>query len=178
MIHILKNKLSKGIATTPIDVQSSNAAASEAAIESIGKELKGLIQKRFARSFHIREVDTGSCGACESEIIAATNPFYDVQRFGINFVASPRHADALLVTGPVSKNMVLALKKTFDAMPQPKIVITLGDCAFDGGVFKGSYYIEGGVKAILPVNLHIPGCPPTPRDIICALLRFLRPPKK
>jgi len=115
-----------------------------------------------------------SCGACESEIIASTNPLYDIQRFGIDFVASPRHADALLVTGPVSKNMVVALKKTFEAMPEPKFVISLGDCAYDGGVFKGSYYVENGVNNILPAALHIPGCPPKPIIIIKSLINFLK----
>ena len=162
--HILKNRLKKGLVTRPIASQE---------IDSLGQELNRTINKIFKRSLHIREVDTGSCGACESEIIAATNPIYDLQRFGISFVASPRHADALLVTGPVSKNMVLALKKTYEAMPEPKFVITLGDSALDGGVFKGSYYVENGVSSVLPVSLHIPGCPPTPLEIIKRLLAFL-----
>jgi Ni,Fe-hydrogenase III small subunit len=135
--------------------------------------MRGLIRKKFGRSLHIREVDTGSCGGCESEIITANNPIYDLQRVGISFVASPRHADALLVTGPVSKNMVIALKKTYEAMPEPKFVITLGDCALDGGIFKNSYYVEGAVKDILPVVVHIPGCPPKPIDIIKALTWLL-----
>lgn len=143
-------------------------------IERVGQELRHEIRRRFGRSFHIREVDTGSCGVCESEIIATTNPIYDVQRFGVDFVASPRHADALLVTGPVSKNMALALRKTYDAMPDPKYVITLGDCALEGGVFKRSYYVDGGVKNILPVSVHISGCPPTPTDIIKSLLLLLK----
>jgi Ni,Fe-hydrogenase III small subunit len=166
MINILKNRIIKGIVTRPIKAGLET--------EKIGAELKELINKRFGRSFHIREVDTGSCNACESEIIAANNPIYDVQRFGVNFVASPRHADALLVTGPVSKNMALALKKTYDAMPDPKFVITCGDCALDGGIFKDSYYVENGVKNILPVTLHIPGCPPSPTVIIKAILSFLK----
>jgi Ni,Fe-hydrogenase III small subunit len=155
----------KGIVTRPIEA--------DAEIEKIGGELKKLIHEKFGRSFHIREVDAGSCYACESEIIATTNPIYDIQRFGINFVASPRHADALLVTGPVSKNMALALKKTYDAMPSPKFVITCGDCALDGGIFKDSYYVENGVGSILPVDLHIPGCPPSPTAIIKSILYFL-----
>lgn len=166
MINMLKNRIIKGIVTRPIEPDLK--------IEKIGAELKNLVYKRFSRSFHIREVDTGSCNACESEIIATTNPIYDIQRFGVNFVASPRHADALLVTGPVSKNMALALKKTYDAMPSPKFVITCGDCAFDGGIFKGSYYVENGVKNVLPVILHIPGCPPSPAAIIKAILFFLK----
>lgn len=166
MINILKNRIIKGIVTRPIEADPE--------IEKIGAELKELVSKKFGRSFHIREVDTGSCNACESEIIATTNPIYDVQRFGVSFVASPRHADALLVTGPVSKNMALALKKTYDAMPDPKFVITCGDCALDGGIFKDSYYVENGVKNILPVILHIPGCPPSPTAIIKAILSFLK----
>jgi len=131
------------------------------------------VRKKFGRSLSIREVDAGSCGACESEVIALSNPLYDMQRFGIDIVASPRHADALLVAGPVSKNMALALKKTWDAMPAPKFAISLGDCALDGGLFKDSYYTERGVKNIIPVALHIPGCPPKPLDIIKALLVYL-----
>ena len=169
MIYILKNRILKGIVTKHLGPSLAQG------IGSAGSELKSLIQKRFGRSLHIRYVDTGSCGACESEIICANNPLYDLQRFGVNFVASPRHADALLVIGPVSKNMFLALKNTYAAMPQPKFVITAGDCAFDGGVFKDSYYVQGAVKDILPVALHIPGCPPTPLEIIQALLTFLRP---
>jgi Ni,Fe-hydrogenase III small subunit len=142
--------------------------------ESLGQELKELIQKKFGRSLHIREVDTGSCGACESEIISCSNPIYDIQRFGIDFVASPRHADCLLVTGPVSKNMAKALKATYDAMPEPKFVITLGDCAQNGGPFQGAYYIEGGVSRIIPVAHHIPGCPPEPETIIKSLLTLLK----
>jgi Ni,Fe-hydrogenase III small subunit len=168
MINILKSRLLKGVVTK--DIVPGGAGAYEPA----GVELKRLIATKFGRSLNIREVDTGSCAACESEIIASGNPLYDMGRFGINFVASPRHADCLLVTGPVSKNMALALKNTYDSMPEPKFVITLGDCAFDGGVFKGSYYVENGVKAIVPVVLHIPGCPPDPETIIKSLLNFLR----
>ena len=142
-------------------------------IEKMGEELKAKIHAKFGRSFHIRQVDTGSCGACLSEIIACSNPLYDIQRLGIDFVASPRHADALLVTGPVSRNMELALRKTYEAMPEPKFVITLGDCAKDGSLFRDSYYTCGGVGKILPVTLHIPGCPPSPSTSIKALLAFL-----
>ncbi len=156
-LNILKNSLKKGMVTT-----------------NAGEELRSAIHSKFGRSFHIREVDTGSCNACESEIIACSNPLYDIQRFGIDFVASPRHADALLVTGPVSKNMELALKKTYEAMPGPKFVITCGDCAKCCGLFKDSYYTLGGVEKVLPVNLHIPGCPPSPSAIVRALLEFLR----
>lgn len=167
MINILKQRLLKSVVTRQIDSDLKGT------VESLGKELRFLIQKRFGRSLHIREVDTGSCGGCESEIISANNPIYDLQRFGINFVASPRHADALMVTGPVSKNMLVALKSTYEAMPAPKFVITVGNCALDGGLFKDSYYIAGPVKEILPVVLHIHGCPPSPLEIIKALLFFL-----
>lgn len=170
MINIFKNSLLKGRLTRSFDIGSASLPGDA---EAIGGELRALIGRKFGRSLHLREVDTGSCGACESEIVACTNPIYDVQRFGVDFVASPRHADALMVTGPVSKNMALALKKTYDAMPEPKFVISVGDCALDGGIFKGSYYIEGGVKAVLPVALHIPGCPPEPVLIMRYLLAFI-----
>ncbi|MCK9582843.1 MAG: NADH-quinone oxidoreductase subunit B family protein [Endomicrobiales bacterium] len=172
-MKIFKNRLKKGLVTINSSCfKTISAGALE--IEGPGNELKQLIIKKFSRSLHIREVDTGSCFGCESEIIAATNPIYDIQRFAIDFVASPRHADALLVTGPLSKNMKIALKKTYDAMPGPKMVITLGDCALDGGAFKGSYYTLGGINKILPVLLHIPGCPPKPAEIIAALLSYMK----
>jgi Ni,Fe-hydrogenase III small subunit len=175
MMNIFKNRLLKGIVTEFVDIEPSGKRQFiDSEFEAAGLELQELIRKKFGKSLHIREVDTGSCGACESEIIATTNPIYDIQRFGINFVASPRHADALLVTGPVSKNMLLALKKTFDAMPEPKFVITLGDCALNGGIFKEAYYVKSGVENILPVACHIPGCPPKPIEIIKALLTFLK----
>jgi len=168
MLKILKNRFLKGVVTRNIEPGVS------AEIEEAGSQLRCLVIKKFGRSLHIREVDSGSCGACESEIISASNPVYDLSRFGINFVASPRHADALLVTGPVSKNMLIALMKTFEAMPSPKFVITCGDCALNGGLFKDSYYIEGGVNKVLPVTVHIPGCPPEPLRIIRTLLVFLK----
>ena len=171
MIRILLNRLRKGIVTLP---PGPLAGATADSVESSGRALEAEIARLFGRSLHIREVDTGSCGACESEIIATTNPVYDLQRFGVDFVASPRHADALLVTGPVSRNMVIALKKTYDAVPGPKLVITLGDCALGGGMFKESYYTAGGVQDILPVSLHIPGCPPSPLEIMRRLLAFLK----
>lgn len=168
MMNIIKTRILKGVVTRNIDLDLVGQ------IELSGSELKSLVLKKFGRSLHIREVDTASCGACESEIISANNPIYDLQRFGINFVASPRHADCLLVTGPVSKNMLIALKKTYEAMPGPKFVITCGDCALNGSLFKDSYYIEGAVEDILPVALHVPGCPPNPLVIIRTLLDFLK----
>ena len=168
MLQILKNRILKGVLTGHIEPGLSGK------IDPAGRELKSLIQKKFGRSLYIRQLDSGSCGACQSEIISANNPIYDLQRFGVNFVASPRHADALLVTGPVSRNMFIALKKTYEAMPEPKFVITCGDCALNGGPFKDSYYVCRAVKDILPVVLHIPGCPPSPLQIISALNTFLR----
>jgi Ni,Fe-hydrogenase III small subunit len=170
-IGILIHSLKKGMVTRTL---APCNAALPPDIEKMGEELKKTIHAKFGRSFHIREIDTGSCNACESEIIACSNPLYDIQRFGIDFVASPRHADALLVTGPVSKNMELALKKTYASIPEPKFVISLGECALNGGVFKDSYYVKGAVKDILPVVLHIPGCPPSPLVIIRSLLAFLK----
>lgn len=171
--NILKNSFKKCRVTIKLDPTGIMLPPE---IEKMGEELRKTIHAKFGRSFHIREVDTGSCGACESEIIACSNPLYDIQRFGIDFVASPRHADALLVTGPVSKNMELALKKTYEAMPEPRFVITLGNCAKGGGLFKSSYYTCGGVENILPVTFHIPGCPPDPLTIMKALLSLLRFP--
>lgn len=129
---------------------------------------------RLGRSLAIREVDAGSCNGCELELHAANNPVYDLERFGIKFVASPRHADVLLVSGPVTLNMAEALKRTWEATPAPKWVVALGDCGRDGGCFAGSYAVAGGVSAVLPVDLHIPGCPPTPQDILAGLLALLR----
>jgi len=172
-LSILKNSIKKGRVTITLSLSES---ACPPDVEKMGQELKKLIHTKFGRSLHIREVDTGSCGACESEIIACSNPIYDIQRFGIDFVASPRHADVLLVTGPVSKNMELALKKTYEAMPEPKFVITVGECATNGGLFRGSYYTQSGVKNILPVVLHIPGCPPSPLVIMKTLLFFFKEP--
>lgn len=142
-------------------------------IEIIGGALKEKITRMFGRSLAIREVDAGSCNACEVEANALNNPVYDIERFGISFVASPRHADALLVTGPVSRNMRDALIKTYEATGNPKIVIAMGTCAINGGVFKDSYAVENGVSNIIPVDIKIAGCPPNPKKIIYALLKGL-----
>lgn len=121
------------------------------------------------RSLQLRHVDAGSCNGCELEIASTFSPVYDVERYGVRLVASPRHADALLVTGPVSRNMAEPLQKTLDAMPEPRLVISLGDCAHDCGVFKGGYGVEGSVDDVLNVDLHVAGCPPHPTAIIEAL---------
>jgi Ni,Fe-hydrogenase III small subunit len=127
-------------------------------------------RRRLGRSLSIREVDAGSCNGCELEIHALNNAFYDLERFGLHFVASPRHADVLLVTGPVTKNMREALERTYNATPDPKWVIAVGDCAMDGGIFGGSYACVGGVGEVIPVDLHIRGCPPSPTDLLKGLL--------
>lgn len=134
---------------------------------------KKRIDTVFSKSLRIRQVDAGSCNACEWECTALTNPIYDIQRFGIDFVASPRHADVLLVTGPVSRQMELALKKTYLATPEPRFVFACGDCAIDGGIYKGSYAVTNGVASVIPVDLYIPGCPPTPADILKGILQFM-----
>src|SRR5438132_8402605 len=123
-------------------------AVDDAAAAELAQQLERLARQKLGRSLSIREVDAGSCNGCELEIHALNNPFYDLERFGLHFVASPRHADVLLVTGPVTKNMRAALRRTYDATPDPKWVIAVGDCAFDGGIFSGSYAVEGGVESV------------------------------
>jgi Ni,Fe-hydrogenase III small subunit len=143
------------------------------ALEAIGAELQGAIDRRLGRSLAIREVDAGSCNGCELEINALGNAFYDLERFGIRFVASPRHADVLLVTGPVTLNMREALERTYTATPAPKWVIAVGDCAAGCGVFADSYACVGAVSKVIPVDLMIRGCPPTPTDLLQGLLWLL-----
>jgi Ni,Fe-hydrogenase III small subunit len=130
---------------------------------------------RLGRSLSIREVDAGSCNGCELEIHALSNAFYDLERFGLRFVASPRHADVLMVTGPVTKNMREALLRTYNATPDPKWVVAVGACAVDGGIFAGTYAVAGGVSETIPVDLHIRGCPPTPTQLLSGLLALLQP---
>jgi Ni,Fe-hydrogenase III small subunit len=149
-------------------------AADEAALAELAKSVNKESQIRLGRSLSIRQVDAGSCNGCELEIHALNNAFYDLERFGLRFVASPRHADVLMVTGPVTKNMREALERTYNATPGPKWVVAVGSCAADGGVFAGSYAVEGGVKDVVPVDLHIRGCPPSPMDLLKGLLALLR----
>jgi Ni,Fe-hydrogenase III small subunit len=148
-------------------------AADVAAMTELAIAVGDVARRRLGRSLSIREVDAGSCNGCELEIHALNNAYYDVERFGIRFVASPRHADVLLVTGPVTKNMRTALERTYHATPNPKWVVAVGDCARDGGCFAGSYAVVGGVGAVVPVDLHIPGCPPTPTAMLQGLLALL-----
>jgi Ni,Fe-hydrogenase III small subunit len=145
----------------------------EIQFEIIARQVDARARKIFARSLHIREVDAGSCNGCELEISALGNPYYDLERFGLHFVASPRHADCLLVTGPVTRNMAEPLRRTYDATPDPKIVIAIGDCAIDCGVFKDSYAVVGSVDQVIPVNVFVPGCPPEPSDILRGILQAL-----
>ena len=141
--------------------------------EALGLRLKQKIDAAFGRSLAIREVDTGSDNSPEIELVNLTTPYYDIERFGVSFVASPRHADALAVTGPVTQSMAVALRKTYDATPAPKLVIAIGDDACDGGLFKGSYAVVGGVEQVVPVDVKIPGNPPTPKEIMKGLLALM-----
>jgi Ni,Fe-hydrogenase III small subunit len=148
-------------------------AADEDGLAELAQRLDRAAHRRLGRSLAIREVDAGSCNGCELEIHALNNAFYDLERFGIRFVASPRHADVLLVTGPVTRNMQTALLRTYQATPDPKWVVAVGDCAFHGGIFAESYAVVGGVAAVVPVDLHIPGCPPSPEQMLQGLLSLL-----
>jgi Ni,Fe-hydrogenase III small subunit/formate hydrogenlyase subunit 6/NADH:ubiquinone oxidoreductase subunit I len=147
-----------------------HANDAEAGVESVGQKAREKIQKLLRRSLAIREVDAGSCNGCEVEIVALNNPIYDIERFGIHFVASPRHADMLLVTGPVTRNMELALLKTYQAMPEPKVVVAVGACGISGGIFGQNYASLGGVDNVVPVDVYIPGCPPRPQALLHGIL--------
>ena len=155
-----------GIATEPL-------GAIDPAVVEIGREIDARVKALFGRALAIREVDAGSCNGCEIEITGLTSPVYDMERFGMHFVASPRHADLLLVTGPVTRNMEIPLRKTYEATPYPKIVVSVGDCAKSCGVFAGSYAVAGPVDSVIPVDVHIAGCPPEPLEILYGILRAL-----
>ena len=148
-------------------------AKDDAVAVELAQRLDRVARRRLGRSLSIRQVDAGSCNGCELEIHALNNAFYDLERFGLRFVASPRHADVLLVTGPVTKNMQEALQRTYAATPDPKWVVAVGDCAVDGGVFSGSYAVVGAVEQVIPVDLHIRGCPPRPMELLKGLLALL-----
>ncbi|MDX8387392.1 MAG: NADH-quinone oxidoreductase subunit NuoB [Ghiorsea sp.] len=167
MIKILKQIFKVGTITEPL--------AKSETFEVLGHELKTAIRKRFQGSLTIRMVDAGSCNGCELEIHAANNAYYDIEQYGVQFTASPRFADMLLVTGPVSINMKTALEMTYDAMPAPKLVVAMGECAINCGVFgKDNYAVAGAVSDIIPVNTIIHGCPPTPTDLIRGILTTLK----
>ena len=162
MFRQLHVALRTGIVTEPVP--------RDADVERLGARLGDELRRVFGRSLAIRHVDAGSCNACELEIAALTGPHYDLERFGLHIVASPRHADCLLVTGPVTRNMAEALLRTWEATPHPKLVIAVGDCARDGGIFRGSYAIVGVVGDIVPVDAVVPGCPPSPVAILAGIL--------
>lgn len=166
MIKILRQIFRTGIVTEPL------LSEADPGVREAGFELDATVKKRFRGSLTIREVDAGSCNGCELEIHAMNNPFYDCERFGMHFTASPRFADLLLVTGPVSRNMETALRRTFEATPSPKLVVACGDCAVNGGIYGGSYAVLGGVDKVIPVDCSISGCPPSPDRILAALLRL------
>ena len=149
-------------------------APDDAALAELAASVDRAARRRLGRSLSIRAVDAGSCNGCELEIHALNNAFYDLERFGLRFVASPRHADVLMVTGPVTKNMREALERTYNATPDPKWVVAIGDCAVDGGLFSGSYAVVGGVGRVVPVDLHIRGCPPRPIQLLAGLLTLLK----
>ena len=167
----MRKLLFQGLFRQPLTEQAPRP--DDAALAELGAMVGRTARRRLGRSLSIREVDAGSCNGCELEIHALNNAFYDLERFGLRFVASPRHADVLMVTGPVTKNMREALLRTHNATPDPKWVIAVGGCAADGGIFKGSYACVGGVADVLPVDLHIPGCPPSPTALLKGLLALL-----
>jgi len=154
-------------------VTEAGPAAGEAELAELAARVDATARRRLGRSLAIREVDAGSCNGCELEIHALNNAFYDLERFGFKFVASPRHADVLMVTGPVTHNMREGLERTYNATPDPKWVVAVGDCACDGGLFAGSYACVGAVEKVVPVDLRIRGCPPDPIALLKGLLALL-----
>src|SRR3954447_5734218 len=168
MRKLLIENLFRGPAT------EAGPTAGDPELEELGRALRREAGRRLGKSLSIREVDAGSCNACELEINALSNAYYDVERFGIRFVASPRHADVVLVTGPVTKNMREALERVYSATPDPKWVVAVGECACTGGLFRDSYACVGGVAEVLPVDLKIHGCPPRPIELLRGLLALLQ----
>jgi Ni,Fe-hydrogenase III small subunit len=173
-IFIFMRTLLTKIVTTPKHVvPKQDVAAVQDELVVLGKQIHSKVGRLFGGSLAIRQVDAGSDNACENELTALTNAFYDAERFGIHFVASPRHADMLMVTGPVARNMASALVSAYEATPTPKLVVAVGDDAIDGGMFKGNYAVLDGVNVVIPVDYGIPGDPPTPLAILHALLSIL-----
>lgn len=164
-MKILSQIFRTGIVTEPLLPEV------EEEIKIVGRKLEEAVSKRFRRSLTIRQVDAGSCNGCELEIHAINNPIYNCERFGIHFAASPRFADMLLVTGPVTRNMEIALRRTYTATPSPKLVVAVGDCGCNGGIFGESYASLGSVDKVIPVDVYIPGCPPTPTALLNGILR-------
>jgi Ni,Fe-hydrogenase III small subunit len=167
----MRTLLLKSLLANPATI--ARPAPDAEALEEVGRSLEARARRLFGRSITIREVDAGSCNGCELEIHALNNAIYDVERFGIRFAASPRHADVLLVTGPVTHNMKIALERTYAATPDPKWVVAVGDCGCGCGVFEGSYAVIGAVDKVIPVDLHIRGCPPRPIDLLRGLIALL-----
>jgi Ni,Fe-hydrogenase III small subunit len=171
MYQLLKQIAKTGIVTEP-------APLPDAALRETEQRLGEVILRHFGRALAIRHVDAGSCNGCELEIHAMNSPYYNLERLGIKFVASPRHADLLLVTGPVSRHMEVALKRTYDATPDPKLVVAIGDCGCTGGVFGESYASCGRVANVIPVDIAVPGCPPEPLAIMRGILTAITPGKR
>jgi Ni,Fe-hydrogenase III small subunit len=173
-VSLLSKILEVGLVTEPLE-------GDDTAVD-VAREVESRVRRLLGRALAVREVDAGSCNGCELEIGGLTGPVYDCERFGIHFVASPRHADLLLVTGPVTRNMEVPLRKTYEATPAPKLVVAVGDCARTCGVFRGSYAIAGSVDQIVPVDAFVAGCPPEPvdilRGILAALDRLSTPPAR
>ncbi len=167
----MRRVLLEGLTSPPLTEPAPTPDA--AALAELAARVEGAAKRRLGHSLSIRQVDAGSCNGCELEIHALSNAFYDLERFGLRFVASPRHADVLLVTGPVTKNMREALERAYNATPDPKWVVAVGDCAAGGGILSGSYAVVGAVKDVVPVDLHIRGCPPRPADLLKGLLALL-----
>ena len=165
MLLLLRQALKTGLLTEP-------APAADMTVES--DRLHGDIVELLGRALTIRHVDAGSCNACELEIHALNNPFYNIEGRGIRFVASPRHADLLLVTGPVSRNMEIAVRRAYEATPDPKLVVATGDCASSGGIFGESYASRGGIAGVIPIDVAVPGCPPPPVEILRGILSAVR----
>ena len=169
----MRTLIARSLFSKPLTV--SAPTADEASCRDVAAALNHRARQRLGRSLAIRAIDAGSCNGCELEMHALNNAFYDLERFGLRFVASPRHADVLMVTGPVTWNMREAVERTFAATPAPKWVVAVGECACTGGIFAGSYACVGTVEAVLPVDLRIPGCPPTPMAMLQGLLALLAP---
>ncbi|MBI5057826.1 MAG: NADH-quinone oxidoreductase subunit B family protein [Nitrospirae bacterium] len=164
-MKILNQILRTGIVTEALPPEV------EEEIKAVGTKLEEAIRRRFSRSLTIRQVDAGSCNGCELEIHAINNPIYNCERFGMHFTASPRFADMLLVTGPVTRNMEIALRRTYDSTPTPKLVVAAGDCGCNGGIFGETYASLGGIDKVIPVDVYIPGCPPTPIALLHGILK-------
>ena len=168
----MRRTLFQGLTRRPLT--EAPPTVDDTALAELAASVNRAARRRLGRSLSIRAIDAGSCNGCELEIHALNNAFYDLERFGLRFVASPRHADVLMVTGPVTKNMREALERTYNATPDPKWVVAVGDCAVDGGMFADSYAVIGGVSSVVPVDLHVRGCPPRPLELFAGLLALLQ----